>query len=91
MSDDLTAQVREAMWNEHSDLFKCYGPTPCVSEVLDFYAPQIAACMRVVARCGIDLDAIDDGIHTPFEVERIAEEQENACLAAGLAALRGET
>jgi len=88
MSDDLTAQVEEWLFDmlNNPDI-----PEDDAGELAHELAPRIAACMRAVARCGIDLDAIDDGIHTPSEVERIAEEQENACLAAGLAALRGET
>ena len=90
MTDALVGQVKRAMRRTHKQFDSEHGWQDGLEDFTLWYAPRIAACMRAVARCGIDLDAIDDGIHTPSEVERIAEEQENACLAAGLAALRGE-
>ena len=96
MTDDLTAQVREAMWNEHSDLFKCYGHTPCVSEVLDFLAPRIAACMEKVVeerdrQWTATMHRLFVAIPTGEIDWDVGRGSTDKVYAAGVAALRGET
>jgi len=75
MTNDLTAQVAEAMTDVLPE--RMFGP------LAGALAPRIAACMRAVVRRATEIN---------WDVAALGDPnvQENACLAAGLAALRGK-